>query len=193
MSTIRYDDSVHLTQQLFRKLLDGLSRPGTIQESISKKRYAGKLFSLTMDIARTVLDREATFHVVGEDEKTIDEIVLWTLAIPTIVEEADFIFVPENTKEKERYRAIEQAKIGDLLYPNESATIIVECQKIQEKEGCILEGPGIKSNKSLLISGAEEWVHIREEKNAEYPMGIDIFCIDTKNQLIGLPRTTQMK
>jgi alpha-D-ribose 1-methylphosphonate 5-triphosphate synthase subunit PhnH len=36
------------------------------------------------------------------------------------------------------------------------------------------------------------WPEIRAFKNVEYPLGIDLFFIDSDFRLLGLPRTTQL-
>lgn len=186
------EETVHTAQQIFRIVLDALSRPGKVQKLTTDAHYAGELYPETMEIARTLLDGEVSFYVANQEKATEDELKIWTLATSKSSQEADFIFLPKNTTIEQKVEVMKQAKKGTLLYPNESATVVIECEELTDETVYKLEGPGIKDSHGCSISGAQEWINAREEKNQEYPLGVDLFCIDKSGHLIGLPRTTRV-
>lgn len=88
---------------------------------------------------------------------------------------------------------VKQASIGTLLYPDQSATLIIGCQfgtgaKFQ------LTGPGIPANTSQTIEIAgipDEFWSLRASAN-RYPRGWDIMLV-ADGQVISLPRTTEIR
>lgn len=172
---------VQQTQQIFRCLVDAFSRPGSIQ---SLKEWG------IDEIAFTLLDREVTFATVGYSQSRIHQIIYKTMARESSIDEADYLFVSIDAAQEDVIQAIQKMKIGTLISPEKSSTLILE---VDEKEGknIQLRGCGIKDTHSIQLP--TYWLKARNEKNKEYPLGIDCIFVTTEKGCIGLPRTTIVK
>lgn len=189
-------DYVHDTQIIFRKLVDGMSRPGTIghlQNQVAKLQQIPVFYRPLAGIAFTLLDREASFHIVGEpSEELVDLIRSYTLAQVKDVDQADYIFTTSQASKEDIEHAIMQAKTGTLRSPEHAATIIIETS-IAAKGNLLMEGPGIESSISITVGHTDVLYPSRLNKNSEYPLGLDFILIDEQAQIVCIPRTTKLK
>ncbi len=189
-------DIVHDLQAVYRKMVDSTSRPGLIS---NLQREAELLeadiqpdCTALLIVALTLLDQEVSFKVVSKNEETVSTIInQFTYAKPTDIEEADYIFVLKDamTSLKE---VLAKAKPGTLKNPQHSATIFIEAEKVSSGGPLQLTGPGIESTVSVEIVTQGDWIESRQEKNKEYPLGVDLMFIDGAHRLLSLPRTTQI-
>ncbi|KJS21995.1 MAG: phosphonate metabolism protein PhnH [Clostridiaceae bacterium BRH_c20a] len=187
-------DHVHDSQKAYRKLVDSLAKPGTINslkpesEKLDLSVNCNKSMLLLMLM---LLDTEVTFQILSENsEKIAKYINQLTYAKTESLEKADFIFVLQDSAAEDFFTAIEGCKLGDLVNPHLSATLIIEVERITNEKQLILKGPGIKETNYAALSFAEDWVHYRAAKNAEYPLGVEIYFIDKEHNLLAIPRTT---
>ncbi len=191
-------DIVHDLQAVYRKLVNALARPGrladltkeaaVIREDGNKECPASMLL-----IALTLFDQEVTFKVISDKEETITKIInQLTYAKSVEVEEADYILILQDAETGVLNKAIESAKPGTLKDPHSSATIIIEVNKITDEPALELKGPGIKTTEFVHVELKEKWVEARQMKNKEYPLGIDLMFVDQNDQLLSVPRTTQI-
>ncbi|WP_019122110.1 phosphonate C-P lyase system protein PhnH [Brevibacillus massiliensis] len=190
-------DLVHDIQASYRKVVDSMSRPGLISDLAAE---AGKLdrdagcFPSTMIIAMMLLDTEVTFKVFSEKEAQVTHMFnRLTYANTAEAERADFIFVLQDAASDDLRNALQKAKIGELIDPHQSATVIVETEAVSGDKALRLTGPGIRGESFVQVKASADWIQIREEKNAEYPLGIDLIFIDESHRLLCLPRTTQIR
>ncbi|MFJ7511420.1 phosphonate C-P lyase system protein PhnH [Peribacillus simplex] len=189
---------VHDIQTVYRKLVTATSRPGTL---VVLEREAKTLdvqmecLSSTILLARTVLDPEVTFKVIAkEEEETVSrKINQLTYSKPVDLPEADFIFILHNASDEQIKEALNKAKVGNLLNPHESAMIILEVPDVTKGDSMILSGPGIQQESFISLPNVSAWLGARNEKNIEFPLGIDMYFVDQQDRLIALPRTTQIK
>lgn len=181
------------SQRVFRKILDSLSRPGKIVALDTTFAYRTTLLDETMDILMTLLDREVTFHLLGEDAATTEEIEIRTLARASRLEDADYIIIPKATEQTGLAVAFRQGKRGTLLDPNHNATVILESEAISTDASYVLSGPGVRDCQWVSIAAADSWIAARNEAVAEFPLGIDCFIVDQGGSCIGLPRTTVLE
>ena len=187
-------DMVHDIQKVYRKVLNAMSRPGVI-EDIKKQNEKVDIkiecYKSTFLLMLMLLDGEVSFALPGnKDNKIINIINQMTYSKEKKIGEADYLFV---TEKGDINKAIKNGKIGNLIDPNKSSTIIVEVQYINDQKKLELSGPGIKESIYANIEGYEKWLKIRNEKNKEYPLGIDMIFLDKKGKVICLPRTTKIK
>ncbi|NOV02948.1 phosphonate C-P lyase system protein PhnH [Paenibacillus planticolens] len=189
-------DMVHDIQAAYRKLVDSMSRPGTISDLSDE---AGKLEQVqgclpaTYIAALMLLDTEVTFKVVSEREAEVTHLLSQsTYAKDAQLEEADFIFILRDAAPGYLHSAMEAAKIGELTDPHSSATVIIETESVTCGTKLRLSGPGIQSTAKAEIHGTEAWIDIRAERNAEFPLGLDLIVTDTSHRILALPRTTQV-
>ncbi|MBT2666823.1 phosphonate C-P lyase system protein PhnH [Bacillus sp. ISL-4] len=190
-------DVVHDIQTVYRKLVTATSRPGTL---VVLEREAKTLdvqmecLPSTILLARTVLDPEVTFKVIAKEGEAVSRMInQLTYSKPVDLPEADFIFILHDASEEQRKEAINKAKVGNLFNPHESAMIILEVPDVTKGDAMILSGPGIQEESFISLPNVSAWLGVRNEKNIEFPLGIDMYFVDQQDRLIALPRTTQIK
>ena len=189
-------DVVHDTQEFFRTILHCMSRPGTIKnidgignqlQQLENCRYA------TFLSAMTILDAEVSFHVIGENAAEIEGLfAAYTLSRPTELHKADYLFILQDAEAQLISEAFLQAKKGTLRDPQQSATIIMETEKLSNDPDLMLQGPGIETAENAQIAASELWMIDRAAANQEYPLGVDMILLDRHRNLMCLPRTTML-
>lgn len=189
-------DLVHDLQRAYRKTVDSMSRPGLISNI---KAQADKIdlemgcFKSTMVLALMLFDTEVTFKVVSEREAEITKLLnQLTYAKAAEAQIADFILVLHDAGLLDLGKAFTAAYPGDLMDPHRAATIIVEADALSNEGNLALTGPGIDQKSYVMVQAAGNWVELRAEKNAEYPLGIDLIFTDSDHNLLCIPRTTQI-
>ncbi|KMY51517.1 phosphonate C-P lyase system protein PhnH [Peribacillus loiseleuriae] len=190
-------DVVHDLQAVYRKLVDATSRPGTVmdlQREVRALDVQANCLSATILFALTVLDPEVTFKVITKQEETVSRLInQLTYSKSVDVSDADFIFILEDALHEEMEEALNQAKVGNLSNPHESAMIILEVSDVTKGKSMKLSGPGIQGETILNMQNVPNWMAMRNEKNVEFPLGIDMYFLDHQHQLLAIPRTTQIK
>lgn len=204
-------DKVHDVQSVFRKMVSAHSFPGRIMHFETEMSGIDGDLSLPPHMilpALVLLDAETGFAVISEESASRDKLVSrLTYARSVPVPEADFILVLKG--EEQAMTAIELAREGTFENPQLGATLILETDflwsddldnevstdEVNEKTGVpewILSGPGIKAERCLWIPDSRCWVDLRNERNREFPLGVDIILVDREGRLAALPRTTRM-
>ncbi|WP_416827532.1 phosphonate C-P lyase system protein PhnH [Ectobacillus polymachus] len=189
-------DAVHDIQTSYRKVIDSMARPGSISNLVDEvKKWEGvsPCFPSTLLLARMLLDTEVSFKVFSNQERPITRFLhQLTYAKAVDTKHADFIFLLDDAPSGSLQLAVQEAKIGELMNPHTSATIIVETNALSNEAVLSLRGPGIQEVSFVKVDVSEEWIAIRTDKNKEYPLGIDLIFVDREHQLLCLPRTTQV-
>ncbi|MBN2221970.1 MAG: phosphonate C-P lyase system protein PhnH [Vallitaleaceae bacterium] len=189
-------DRIHDVAKAYRKLVHACSYPG---EKVSLTEYSKKnelhfgLSDALVLFAYMLLDAEVNFSVVGEGSNEIThQLMNLTYSKRADYYEADFILITKDAQETEVEDALSKVKVGSLVDPHLSATVIYEIDSLDEGIPYEIKGPGIKDCHTIHLQTSVEWNRIRKEKNKEFPLGIDLYFIDKKNQLLALPRTIQV-
>lgn len=188
-------DQIHDLQQVYRKILHSMSRPGTLSVLEEAKRFDYELpcTSSTMLCAMTLLDAEVTFHILSENQQQlIGKISEYTSARYAPIEEADFVFVLKNDNQEVVRKAMEQCRIGSLIDPQQSSTWIIESAGLAEDGQLKLSGPGIEKHTHLDAGVPDAFWEARSSRIREYPMGTDLIFVDDQSQLACIPRTTSI-
>ncbi|GIN97125.1 phosphonate C-P lyase system protein PhnH [Siminovitchia terrae] len=189
-------DLVHDIQKGFRTILHCMSRPGTIK---SMEEFNDGIASFpeglpaTFITALTLLDREVSFALVGEQTKELgDMIAAYTMSVQESPSAAEYVFITKQATKEQIVNVFQEIKIGTLVNPQQSATIILETEFSNEKE-LTLEGPGIKTTAELSIANSKDWIEERRKANKEYPLGVDMILVDELSNVVCIPRTTVIK
>lgn len=189
-------DQIHDLQQVYRKLLHSMARPGTIssiQPQTAKVEYHIPCNRATLLSAMALLDAETTFYVLPQQASGfIERISEYTSARCAPIKEADFIIVLGECSEEEILQAMAHCKIGNLLDPQLSATWIIESKDLSESGELLLSGPGIQSAAPLGIGMPATFWQARNNRVKEYPLGIDLIFADDDSRIACLPRTTSV-
>lgn len=56
----------------------------------------------------------------------------------------------------------------------------------------VLTGPGIETERALVVEAVGDWVAARNDRGHEYPLGIDLILVDGAGGVVALPRTTRI-
>jgi len=163
----------------FRYLLDILSMPGTIAS-------VNKLFdSYTLAIASVLLYSEVSYaNNTIEDFSIIDAI---TNTKVTSVDEADYLFC-DSLKD-----VLSKVKKGTFLNPDYSCTVIYLCNSFDGLH-ITLKGPGIDKQRIENYPVNKEFVEEFNNNNIAYPLGNEIYFLNTTNgQIKALSRTTKLE
>lgn len=191
-------DIVHDLQSVYRKLVDSTSRPGLISDLrkeaalVDVEDQKGCSASLLL-LALALFDQEVSFKVFSTQADTVSKTInQLTYAKSTDTKKADFLLILQDAEKGSLEEAIINAKPGTLKNPHTSAVIFVEAESVISGEALLLKGPGIHTTELVHLDINENWLESRQEKNKEYPLGIDLIFIDRNHQLLSLPRTTQI-
>lgn len=189
-------DFVHDIQKIYRKLLDSMSKPGTInniEKNIESLEIYSTLPKEMMALAYTLLNIESKFYIDNKDEEKY--IKLHTFAQEKSIEKAEFILIDsEKYDENKILEIMDKTSVGSLENPHLGATLIFQVKEIKNEDEYILKGPGIKEKAFLYIDGlSKKILKKREEMNSEFPLGIDLILIDKLGNITCLPRTTKLE
>ncbi|WP_042477247.1 phosphonate C-P lyase system protein PhnH [Bacillus ndiopicus] len=184
-------ETVHYTQRAFRTLLNCFARPGTAGKLENNYTVNG-LYAETATICMSLLDGEVSFQTANKHREINQSVHAITGCQIKSLEQADFIIIPHGTEQQQLLKAIELAKVGDLIDPQKSATIIIELDEIAPTITAQLTGPGIKTVEHIELAVGKELLALRTSKNKEFPLGIDCIFIERSGRVIALPRTTSM-
>lgn len=184
----------------YRSLVEANSFPGEIKRfdtNIDESFPATSMYSSTNILCLMLLDTEVTYKIVGENDyeenkknKIIKEL---TYSVEEDICNADYVIV---SKEVDKYKILEiisELKKGTLVDPHTSATLIIEVSSLYEGDRFICSGPGIEKEKEILIKKGYGWYLERNNKNKEFPLGIDIILVDKDKNILAIPRTTNLE
>jgi alpha-D-ribose 1-methylphosphonate 5-triphosphate synthase subunit PhnH len=188
-------DTVFDAQRHFRVLLDCMARPGKIQilddVTLETPQELSKAVAL---IGLALLDADATFWVNPVFNNIAEYFNLNTGSHLAEVNNADFIFMNGMLNLND----IEDVKIGNLQYPEQGVTLVIQIEKIsnQPMDDAIsieLRGPGVQEFNPLFIKGVTmELLEFIQFKNEEFPLGVDVILTDTDDNITCIPRSNQI-
>ena len=167
----------------FRAAMTVMARPGEVRDLTGAEPPA-PLSIAAGTLLLTLCDPETRVHLAGEaDTEAVRKWLTFHTGAPIVAAaEADFAvgrwddLMPLNTY-----------LIGTSEYPDRSATLIVECDAL-EQQGAALSGPGIRDVSHLSLPD----IAVLQGNAALYPLGCDFF-FTSGTQVAALPRSTQVK
>lgn len=167
----------------FRAAMTVMARPGEIR-LISGARPPAPLSVAAGTLLLTLCDPYVRIHLSGAlDSEAVRQWLTFHTGAPIAeASEADFAVGTWQT-----LGPLSQYRIGTPEYPDRSATLIVECDDLQQV-GAKLTGPGIKSTVQLSLPD----LPALRVNAALYPLGCDFF-FTCGNRLAALPRSTQIR
>lgn len=171
----------------FEALMWALSRPGQVQEFTV---HDGDSTGLET-VAEALLDLEVSYF---SSEAALETSLSHTGAQARAIMEAEYVFC--QRLEPDALEQLERASVGTLVYPDQSATIVIACA-FGSGLSLRLSGPGIQSETRVRVLGVPEEFFALRNRVSSYPLGWDVLLVE-KNanlsaQVIGLPRTTRIE
>lgn len=163
----------------FRAVLEAMARPGTIHTVAG--HAAPGLSAAASTLLLVLTDQTTPLHLAGAlDCADLRGWIAFHTGAP-IVPAPDAAFALGRWTD---LHPVTRFRIGDPSYPDRSATLIVECDRL-ENGGPRLTGPGIRDSARLSLP---ETAAFRANR-ALFPLGFDtiLACGD---RVAALPRTT---
>lgn len=190
-------DYVHDLQQCFRRIVTAMSFPGQI---VDLSAYADRadleinMYRASLLVALLILDSEVTFAVLPDSDRVVSRTLAQvTYSREAALNEASYLFIAGDSAAI--LEGLASARTGTLTDPHHGATVVVEAASLSEGLPFELTGPGIVEQRTVAIQLGDNdcaWHTTRNDRNVEYPMGIDLILVDAHNRLMALPRTTQL-
>ncbi|WP_171235401.1 phosphonate C-P lyase system protein PhnH [Ruegeria sp. HKCCA6837] len=167
----------------FRAAMTVMARPGEIHTLMGTEPPA-PLSMAAGTLLLTLCDPETKVYLAGDaDTDAVCKWLTFHTGAPIVsAGNADFAVGTWGA-----LGPLNAYRIGTPEYPDRSATLIVECDQL-EQSGAILSGPGIKDTARLSLPD----VPALQYNAMLYPLGCDFFftCGD---KIAALPRSTQIR
>ena len=167
----------------FRAAMTVMARPGEIRRMIGTHPPA-PLSVVAGTLLLTLCDPDTSVFLAGEvDTDVVRQWLTFHTGAPLVTaDQADFAIGTWQA-----LMPLGQFRIGTPEYPDRSATLIVECDDLNQA-GAMLTGPGIKGVARLSLPD----IPTLRANAALYPLGCDFF-FSCGDKVAALPRSTQIK
>ncbi len=182
MNTPVHTEAEARSRNTFKALIWAFSRPGIVYQL---PEHSSKFPDNFFAIAETVLDLESSFFT---EDIEIADFCTRTTARRERIEEAEYVFLPNMGSHD--IELVEKANRGTMIYPDRSATIIMNAV-IGAGPEYTFTGPGIETMQTIRLDKIpNEFWRVRE-KAMQYPIGWDVLFVDG-GKVVGIPRTTHV-
>ena len=187
-----FSDAVLDSQRVFKKLMDGMARPGTTQAVETAVFPPLPLAAATGAVLLALCDHDTPVWLSSALRKT---------AVPGWI---GFHTGAAATEEKgTAHFAVFEAgsaissfglfALGSQEYPDRSTTLIIELPDLDGGRELQLSGPGIRHVNVISPSGLPDiFPRLWAENNAFFPRGVDVI-LTAGDKFVCLPRTTRIK
>ncbi len=186
-----FAEPVFEAQSVFKMLMDGMARPGTIQTVAADVTAPAPLGIAAGAIGLTLCDHDTPVWLsAGLARSAIPEWLGFHTGAPLTAEKAEarFAFVEAGTM----ISTFGLFAAGTQEYPDRSTTVVIELADLEGGRRLALMGPGIQSVTEIAPVGLPEtFLRLWTENRALFPRGIDIVLTAGKRFLC-LPRTTKI-
>lgn len=186
-----FHDPVFQAQSVFRHVMDGMARPGTLQ-TVSEDAGAPSPLGLAAGaIALTLLDHETPVWFSATLQKSA--VPVWLsfhtgASLAPEKAEARFAFLEAGAN----LPSFGLFSAGAQDYPDRSTTLIIEIAGFAGTESLKLTGPGIAGGRIIHPEGLPEgFLRQWTQNHALFPRGLDII-LTASTEFICLPRTTRI-
>jgi alpha-D-ribose 1-methylphosphonate 5-triphosphate synthase subunit PhnH len=186
-----FSDPTRESQAVFRRVMDAVARPGTIQHLAFAPDAPSGLDRAAGAVALTLFDFETPtwldpalrggaaegwmrFHcgcpLIDDPNKAAFAVITDVLAAPDLA-----AFNP-----------------GDAKYPDRSTTVVLQIPALEGGDRVTLAGPGIKGETTLALSGLPNgfWTQV-QANHARFQFGVDLIFV-AGDRLTALPRSTRV-
>lgn len=188
-----FSTPVHQSQQVFRRVLDALSRPGLGQPLPPLPQAPAPLAASAAAVLLALADADtpvwlspALNQAPVRDWLTFHAAVAWTDSL----DQAAFAVIQAD----DALPALDAFALGSPEVPQASTTLLIQdIETSPDRLPLSLRGPGIKDQQALTLPPtlAASLLPLWAENNAFYPQGIDALLLGS-NSIWALSRTTTL-
>ena len=166
----------------FTALMNAFSRPGRIREFSSAKPFEG--------VAEALLDLETPFFTPDKALEGFCHTLGARLAPP---EKADYLLFP--ALENGQLKLLEHASIGTLLYPDQSATLVLGATFAGDLK-LKLSGPGVQFEEHITLGEVPRAFWTLRHQKGSFPLGWDVILLEagsSGSRAMGIPRSSKVE
>ncbi|QRM32521.1 phosphonate C-P lyase system protein PhnH [Microvirga sp. VF16] len=178
------------TQSTFRAVLRAFSYPGEIVKLKPVDAAPAGMCNSLFAAARCLLDGETSVWLDSAfDTPDVRDVLRLQNGVTEISDQPDADFALIGSAQA--LPNLQAFRVGTLLDPNLSTTLLVQVPSLSGGEAVLLSGPGIKGQKAVAPSGLPQWFWSAWADNASrFPVGLDMILFDDAG-LMGLPRSSR--
>jgi alpha-D-ribose 1-methylphosphonate 5-triphosphate synthase subunit PhnH len=186
-----FSEPVFDSQSVFRMLMDGMARPGTIRSILPDVGQPEPLGAAGGAIALTVCDHETPVWLsAGLLKSAVGDWIGFHAGSPITREKAEarFAFMDAGAA----LSSFGLFAAGTQEYPDRSTTLVIEVAAFDEGLSLKLTGPGILDARTITVKGLPEmFPRLWADNRALFPRGIDVILTAGK-EFLCLPRTVNI-
>ncbi|MBK1667275.1 phosphonate C-P lyase system protein PhnH [Rhodovibrio sodomensis] len=187
-----FAEPVHGAQQAFRRILQAMARPGTLQDCGRDLDPPPGLSPAMAAVCLTLADADAPLWLAPAlGSEAVQGYLKFHCNAPIRDDAREAAFVLADAA---GMPALDACAQGCDRYPDRSATLVVEVPSLAAdgRGAWRLQGPGIASTASLAVGGLPGDFPARWRDNAAlFPCGVDLI-LTQGHTLAALPRTTRI-
>jgi alpha-D-ribose 1-methylphosphonate 5-triphosphate synthase subunit PhnH len=186
-----FTDAVLDSQGAFRRILDALSHPGRIERLGGTLTPPPGLLPAAAALLLTLADYETPLWLAPSLGAPVADWLRFHTAAPVVQNPAEVRFAVLTCAPDEP--GLGDYAAGDDLYPDRSATVIVQCAGLECGRPVTLAGPGILETCAIAPAGLPpDFWHQLARNNRLYPRGVDV-VLAAGDGIIGLPRSLRLE
>lgn len=189
-----FADPVHDGQQVFRTLLEAMSRPGRVQTlpTLTGLGHPAALQPALAASLLTLLDADTRLWLSPQlDQAALRAWCRFHCGAQLVAAPEQAEFAVMNAAEA-MPALLQRLNPGDDVAPQDSATALIAVEAITPEGALCWQGPGIEHRHRLGIAGLSDslWTW-RRAQQADFPCGIDLIFA-AGEQIVALPRSTRI-
>ncbi|MES9846467.1 MAG: phosphonate C-P lyase system protein PhnH [Candidatus Sedimenticola sp. PURPLELP] len=179
-------------QQVFRRLLEAMSAPGSIKTVLPVETMES-IDTAAMAVLLSLADYDTPLWLdtAAAADGRLEDHLRFHCGCPIEEDHGKALFA--LVADAEALPSMELFAQGSESYPDRSTTLIVQVPGLDNEFGWRLTGPGINGVRYLDVAGLPaDFVSQWAQNRALFPMGVDI-VFTCGDQLAALPRTTRLE
>lgn len=182
--------AVFAAQSTFRKVMDAMARPGTIQTIEQLAAAPAPLSPAAASIALTLFDHDTPIWL-GAPFASSEAIASWlrfNTGCPIVGDQGQSAFALIG--DLAVLPPLESFALGTPDYPDRSTTAVLQVASLMDGEALTLSGPGIRGTATLRAAGLpNDFVEQLSGNRVLFPLGVDLLLVAGQS-IAALPRTT---
>ncbi|MGJ3261727.1 MAG: phosphonate C-P lyase system protein PhnH [Salinarimonas sp.] len=188
-----FADPVLDAQAVFRAVMQALARPGTPQMLVVGVSAPAPLTPALAAIALTLADHEAPLWLDAPlaAAPAVAQWLRFHTGVRIVADGRDAAFA--LVCDPAALAPFDRFALGEQAYPDRSTTLVLACDRLETRDGLVLEGPGIQGTARLSAAPLPADFAARWRANgALFPCGVDVL-LTAGDRVVGLPRTTTIR
>jgi alpha-D-ribose 1-methylphosphonate 5-triphosphate synthase subunit PhnH len=186
-----FANPVFESQSVFRKLMDGMARPGTIRSVEQDIGQPEPLGPAAGAIALTLCDHDTPVWLsAGFSQSAVADWIGFHSGAPITREKAEARLAFKEAASP--LASFGLFSSGTQEYPDRSTTLVIEVETLGEGQELTLAGPGILHTATVKVTGLPEtFLRLWADNRTQFPRGIDVILTAGRDFLC-LPRTARI-